>query len=122
MRRILNIFIQFAIFFVAARYFGEYIVIAGTKETIITTLLWVVSGYAIMGICLLCLVPALAGSVGRIIAAAAMVTVLFLSSPIRLYFLNRWYNGFTINGGFLVYLILSIVLSIFSIGDAKKDN
>lgn len=122
MRRILNVLIQFAIFWIAATYFGEYVVIAGTKEIVITTLLWVISGYAIIAVCLLCILPAVAGNFGKIIAMAAVVTIAILSSPIHLYFMNRWYDGFTIKGGFWVYLVLSVVLSIFTIGEAKKTD
>lgn len=89
MRRILNVLIQFAIFWIAATYFGEYVVIAGTKEIVITTLLWVISGYAIIAVCLLCILPAVAGNFGKIIAMAA---------------------------------VLSVVLSIFTIGEAKKTD
>lgn len=122
MRRILNVLIQFAIFWIATTYFGEYVVIAGTKEIVITTLLWVISGYAIIAVCLLCILPAVAGNFGKIIAMAAVVTIAILSSPIRLYFMNCWYDGFTIKGGFWVYLVLSVVLSIFTIGEAKKTD
>lgn len=122
MKRILNILIQFAIFFIASTYFGEYISIGGTKELIITTLLWVVSGYLIIGFCLLCIVPALIGNLGKIVAFAAIFTICILSSPIRLYLMNCYYDGFTIHGGFIVYLILSVVLSILSIGDAKQKD
>ncbi len=121
MRKILNIFITLAIFYFASKFFGEYVVIEGTKELIITTLLWVVSGWVIVAICILGLVPALAGDFGKVIALAICVTVILLSTPIRLYLLNRFYDGFAIHGGFLVYLLLTVALSVLTIGDAKKD-
>lgn len=76
----------------------------------------------IIGICLICLIPAVIGDLGKVLAYALFFTVIILSSPIRLYLIHRFYDGFYIHGGFIVYLLLSVVLSILNIGDAKQKN
>lgn len=122
MKKILNIFLAFVVFYLATNYFGEYVTITSMKEILITTLLWVVSGYMIIGIIILCLLPAIVGDLGKVVAFALISTIMILSSPIRLYLIHRFYDGFSIHGGFIVYIILSVVLSILSLGDTVKKD
>lgn len=120
MKKIINFALALLIFWCASHWFGDYVQIDGIEGLILTTLIWWISGYAIMAICILCLVPALAGNFGKVVAMAAIVTIIIFSSVIRLYLMQRFYSGFAINGGW-TYILLALTLSIFSLGEKKKD-
>lgn len=120
MKKVINVFLAMLVFFVAAKFFPQYIVIPGIEELIITTLLYSVSGWIIVGAILTFLIPAIFGDVGKLLSALLIVTVIIMSTPFELYFIQKFYSGFQIHGGW-TYFFMTIALAVFSVKDKDKN-
>jgi len=118
MRNILNLVLTGLVFWMGNEYFNEYIFIVDTKTLIIATLLMVGIGY-LFGLLMtasMLLVPLGIGC----LTTAVLFLVAIVLTPIKLYLLDKYLQGFDING-FWTYVILTVSLSIFSIS-VKSNN
>ena len=131
LRSILNIFLTFAVLYVAKEYFPEYVRITGTRELIVTVLLLTIADTTYSLGLTIFLIPFMMScfksnnAVGFLSFITIIITVIlsaFIWTPVNLYLVSSLYKGFTIIGGFLTYLILSIILSMFSIKFENKKE
>lgn len=114
-----NFFVMGATLYVAARFFPESVSIDSTKTLIIATLLlWVVTALVAIAIIL---VMAVAASGGNVILMVVSLVALFFSRIFALMILSAKLAGFTITGGW-TYLILALVMGIFTVGNKNTQN
>ena len=112
MRVILNLLLTFTVFWIGTTYFNENIYIEDTKTLIVATL--IMFGISILFTWLfalsILLIPVGIGCITSII----LFIFAFVLTPIKLLLLDRYLPGFEING-FWTFVILTIILSIFTI-------
>ncbi|WP_411830229.1 phage holin family protein [Paenibacillus alba] len=121
MRNLLNLLVTLIVFWIGSEYFSQYISIADTKTLILASILMFVISflYSLM----------LAASMLSIVVGIGCLTtpLLILASiiltPIKLWLLDRYLSGFEVHG-FWTYVVLSVVLSIFTtkVKSFKKEK
>lgn len=122
MRNLFNLLLTFGVFWVGNEYFKEYISISDTKTLIIATLLMVAIGY-LFGLLMAVSVLTIPIGIGCLTTIVLFFVAIILT-PIKLLLLDKYLVGFDING-FWTYVILTCVLSIFSIktkSESKKED
>jgi len=112
MRNILNAILTFLVFWVGNEYFKEYIFISDTKTMIIATLLMIAIGY-LFSLLMVTSVLAIPLGIGCLTTIILFFVAIVLA-PIKLWLLDKYLIGFDING-FWTYVVLTAVLSIFTI-------
>ncbi|SEB92131.1 phage holin family protein [Paenibacillus sp. GP183] len=119
MRNILNILVTFFVFWFGSQYFNQYISISDTKTLILATVLMFVISF-IYGFLLTVSMISIVIGIGCLTTPLLVVASLVLT-PIKLWLLNKYLTGFEIHG-FWTFVILTIVLSIFTVKvKSKKD-
>lgn len=121
MKKVINFLLALLVFYIGGKYFPQNIVIPGTQELIITTLLYCVSGWILVGVCLLLLIPAFFGDAGRGLSVLLIITLVIMSVPFELYIIQRLYTGFRIYGGW-AYFLLSVALSIIRLTTETENK
>jgi len=118
MRNILNLILTFSVFWIGNEYFKEYLSISDTKTIIIATLLMVAMGYlfSLLMVASVLTIPIGIGCLTTII----LFFVAIVLTPVKLWLLDSYLLGFYING-FWTYVVLTVILSIFTI-KAKSNN
>lgn len=119
MRNIFNALLTFLIFWVGNEYFKEYILISDIKTMIIATLLMVAIGY-LFGLLMMASVLTIPIGIGCLTTIILFFVAIVLT-PIKLWLLDSYLAGFSING-FWTYVILTAVLSMFTIKIKSSDN
>ncbi|NEN81843.1 MULTISPECIES: phage holin family protein [Paenibacillus] len=121
MRNLLNLLVTFLVFWCGNHYFNQYISISDTKTLIIATVLMFVISF-IYGFLLTISFISIVVGIGCLTTPLLIVASLVLT-PIKLWLLDRYLTGFEIHG-FWTYVILTIVLSVFTVkvNDKKRDR
>lgn len=112
LRNLINLVVTFAVFWVGSQYFSEYLSISDTKTLIIATVFMFVIGYIFRLSFLLSVltIPLGIGCLTTIILFFAAIVL----TPIKLWLLDKYLTGFAIHG-FWTYVVITVVLGIFSI-------
>jgi len=119
LRNLLNLFVTFLVFWFGNQYFNPYISISDTKTLILATVLMFVISliYSILlTISFFSIVVGIGCLTTPLLIAASLVL-----TPIKLWLLDRYLTGFEIHG-FWTYVILTVVLSIFTVKVKKSDS
>ena len=118
MKNIFNLLLTGGVFWVGNQYFNEYISVSDNKTLIIATLLMFAIGYlyTLLMTASVFTIPIGIGCITTIILVLGAIIL----TPIKLWLLNKYLVGFSING-FWTYVILTCTLSMFSIG-TKSEN
>jgi len=118
MRNILNLILTFLVFWIGNEYFKEYLSISDTRTMIIATLLMVAMGY-LFGLLMFASVLTIPIGIGCLTTILLFFVAIVLT-PVKLWLLDSYLLGFCING-FWTYVVLTAILSIFTI-KAKSSN
>lgn len=118
MKNLFNLLLTGGVFWVGNKYFSEYISIVDMKTLMIATLLMVGIGY-LFGLFMLTSVLTIPLVVGCF-TTVILFLMAFILTPIKLWLLDTYLIGFNING-FWTYVVITAILSIFSI-KSKKEN
>lgn len=118
-RNIINALITLGVFWISKTYFSEYLTITDTKTLILATAFMFVIGY-IFSFAMLISVLTIPLGIGCITTIVLFLVALVLT-PIKLWLLDSYLAGFDIHG-FWSYVILTVVLSIFSIKAKSKKS
>lgn len=113
MRRIFNLFMIGLIFWIGSTYFSEYLFIADMKTLIIATLFMYVLG-VIYGSLMVVSVLAITIGIGCF-TTIVLILGAFILTPLKLWLLNEYLIGFNIYGGFWTYVVLTLVIGLFTI-------
>ncbi len=119
MRNVLNLILTGVVFWIGNEYFNEYISISNNKTLIIATLLMVAIGY-LFGLLMTASFLTIPLGIGCITTVVLFLVAIVLT-PIKLWLLNKYLVGFDING-FWTYVVLTAILSIFSIKTKSNEN
>ncbi|GIP36425.1 phage holin family protein [Paenibacillus sp. J2TS4] len=119
MRHLVNLLVTLAVFWVGNEYFHEYISIADTKTLIFAAILMFIIGY-LFTLLMIFSVASIAVGVGCLTTPVLLLASLVLT-PIKLWLLDHYLAGFNIHG-FWTYVILTIVLAIFSVDKVKHRS
>ncbi|KRF09919.1 phage holin family protein [Paenibacillus sp. Soil787] len=119
MRNILNLLVTFLVFWCGSYYFNPYISISDTKTLILATVLMFVISF-IYGFLLTVSMISMVVGIGCLTTPLLVVASLVLT-PIKLWLLDKYLTGFEIHG-FWTYVILSIILSIFTVKVKSKKE
>ncbi|WP_179280982.1 phage holin family protein [Paenibacillus sp. XY044] len=111
MRNILNFLVTFLVFWVGNQYFNQYISITDTKTLVIASLLMFIISL-LFSLAMVLSVMLITVGIGCLTTPALIIASIVLT-PIKLWLLDKYLNGFEIHG-FWTYVILTIVLSIFT--------
>ena len=121
MRNFINLIITFVVLALGNHLFPEIIVFNGGWESIlITSLLVLVANILFTFIAIIIMLSMSFFDVTQGIATIIIFVLAFLWTPIKLYAVSYFYDGFQIVGGLGVYIILTLVLGFFTLGDSKK--
>ena len=122
MRDIINFCLKVLVLMVATELFPNKIQSDGIKGIIVAVLLMTVIGIVyLIGLGLLTgLFSIMKESAFSTIGLIACIFGILATNITELYFVSTYYEGFNISGGFEIYFLLALVLSIFSI--KAKDN
>lgn len=121
MKNFINLIITFVILALGNHFFPETIVFNGGWESIlITSLLILVANILFSFIAIIIMLPMSFFDITQGIADIIIFILAFLWTPIKLYAVSHFYAGFDIVGGLGVYIILTLVLGFFTLGDSKK--
>jgi uncharacterized membrane protein YvlD (DUF360 family) len=121
LKNLLNLLVTLLVFWLGNQYFNSYISIADTKTLIIAAvLMFVISliyGF-LLGVSMISIVIGIGCLTTPLLIAASLVL-----TPIKLWLLDKFLPGFEIHG-FWTYVILTILLSIFTVkaSDKKQEN
>jgi len=118
MRNILNLILTFSVFWIGNEYFKEYLSISDTRTIIIATLLMVAMGY-LFSLLMVASVLTIPIGIGCLTTMLLFLVAIVLT-PVKLWLLDSYLLGFYING-FWAYVVLTAILSIFTI-KAKSSN
>lgn len=118
MRSTLNLLITFLVFWFGSHYFNEYISISDTATLILATVLMFVISF-IYGFLLAASMISIVVGIGCLTTPLLIAASLVLT-PIKLWLLDMYLPGFEING-IWTYVILTIILSIFTV-KVKRNN
>lgn len=120
MKNFINLLVTIAVFWVGNEYFHEHLSIADTRTLIFAAVLMFVISYLysfaliVSGL----LIPLGIGCFTTI----ALILASIVLTPIKLWLLDRYLPGFEIQG-FWTYVILTIVLSVFTVkANTYKNN
>ncbi|WP_171687637.1 phage holin family protein [Paenibacillus planticolens] len=119
MRNILNLLVTFLVFWCGSQYFNPYISISDTKTLIFATVLMFVISFIyglLLTISMLSIVIGIGCLTTPLLVAASLVL-----TPIKLWLLDKYLPGFEIHG-FWTYVILTILLSIFTVKVTSKKH
>ncbi|WP_158606565.1 phage holin family protein [Paenibacillus ginsengarvi] len=120
MRNILNFIVTLVVFWVGSQYFNQYIAIADTKTLIIASILMFVISF-LFSLAVVFSVMLITVGIGCLTTPALILASVVLT-PIKLWLLDKYLNGFEVHG-FWTYVILTIVLSIFTVKvKSKRDD
>ncbi len=106
------------VFWAGNEYFSQYVSVADTKTLLIASVLMFIISF-LYGLALVFSVILIPLGIGCLTLPALMLAALVLT-PLKLWLLNQYLPGFEIHG-FWTYVILTIVLSIFTV-EVKKDR
>jgi uncharacterized membrane protein YvlD (DUF360 family) len=119
MKKIINALVTFGALWLGNEYFNEYIAIDNIKTMIIAVALMFAIDY-IYGLLMIASFVTIPIGVGCL-TMIVLVLVAFILTPLKLYLLDTYLIGFDLNG-FWTYLILTGVLSIFTINISSKTT
>ena len=122
MRRILNLALTILIFWVGSTYFHNYITIDSTTTLIVASLLMFAISYLVSFVVIAICVAIAVESTLATIVLLLMFPFLIILTPIKLYLLSTYLEGFKIYGGFWTYLVLTIIFGMFTISDSSSKN
>lgn len=117
MRNLIDLLVTLAVFWVGSEYFSEYVAISDLQTLIIASLFMFVIGY-LFNFLLIVSFAAIPLGVGCVTTPLLLLASVVLT-PIKLWLLDTYLTGFEING-FWTYVILTIVLSLFSVGKQSQ--
>ncbi|WP_379117670.1 phage holin family protein [Paenibacillus hodogayensis] len=112
LRNLLHLLVTLLVFWLGNEYFHEYIAISDTKTLILATILMFVISF-LYGLLLTVSFVSIVVGIGCLTTPLLILASLVLT-PIKLWLLDRYLPGFEIHG-FWTYVILSVVLSIFTV-------
>ncbi|MFE5321614.1 hypothetical protein ACFQ88_23190 [Paenibacillus sp. NPDC056579] len=119
MRNLLNLLVTLLVFWIGNQYFNQYISISDTKTLILATVLMFVISL-IYGLLLTISFVSIVVGIGCLTTPLLIAASLVLT-PIKLLLLDKYLSGFDIHG-FWTYVILTIVLSIFTVKVKSKSE
>ncbi|MEF3308658.1 phage holin family protein [Paenibacillus sp. GYB004] len=119
MRNILNLLVTLIVFWVGNQYFNEYLSIADTKTLVIASVLMFVISF-LFSLAMALSVMLIVVGVGCLTTPALILASIVLT-PIKLWLLDKYLGGFEIHG-FWTYVLLTIVLSIFTVKVKSKQD
>lgn len=124
MKTIINYVLKVGVILLAAFLFPNNIIVDGIGSAIIVALLISIVGWIVLlvQITLCAIIAAANESLGYLITIIVFCGDLIFFKPICLYIISHKYAGFEIQGGFWCYILLSLVLGIFTIRDKKKTS
>ncbi|MNV39095.1 Membrane protein of unknown function [compost metagenome] len=111
-RNIINLLVTIGIFWAGMTYYPEHVHIQDNKTLILAALMMFVIGYLFSWLMLISF-GLIAVGIGCLTTIAMVIVGLFLT-PVKLWLLSNYLPGFEING-IWTYVILTVILSIFSI-------
>ncbi|MEK8127145.1 phage holin family protein [Paenibacillus filicis] len=119
MKNVLNFIVTVLVFWIGKEYFSEYVSITDTKTLLIASVLMFVISflYGLAMVFSLLLIPV---GIGCLTTPALMLASLILT-PIKLWLLNQYLGGFAIHG-FWTYVVITIVLSMFTVKVKSKHD
>ena len=115
MRNIINFIVTFAVLMLTSTYFPGSVYIDGIGTALLVTLLMFVLDLLYLGILLIAQVPRFLGDAGDTIGTILTVVLALICTPVKLYLLSTFMPGFEILDGWVTYLILTVILSLFSV-------
>ncbi|MBP1995511.1 phage holin family protein [Paenibacillus eucommiae] len=121
MRNILNFLVMVLVFWIGNQYYSQYIAISDTKTLILASVLMFLISFLyslLMAASILSIVVGIGCLTTPVLILASLVL-----TPIKLWLLDRYLSGFEIHG-FWTYVILTVLLSIFTVKVKwkKKDQ
>ena len=119
MKKIFNFIITFIILAIAGKYFPQSVYVNGFEGILFSTILIFIAEIILSWILFLFFIPIIFGKFEQYLSIIFIFIISFLWNPIILYLVSRFYLGFEIMGGFGTYLIISIILSFFTISEKK---
>ena len=119
MKKIFNALVTFGILWLGNEYFHEYIAVKDIKTLIIAVALIFTFDY-IYGLLIAASFFTIPIGVGCL-TMMVLVLAAFILTPLKLYLLDVYLAGFDIHG-FWTYLILTGVLSVFTLGSTSKSS
>ncbi|TXK83460.1 phage holin family protein [Paenibacillus sp. N3.4] len=112
MKNILNFLVTVLVFWIGNEYFSSYISISDTKTLILASILMFLISFIYSLIMAASVLSILVG-IGCLTTPLLILASLILT-PIKLWLLNTYLPGFHIHG-LWTYVIMSVVLSIFTV-------
>ncbi|WP_168928895.1 phage holin family protein [Paenibacillus dokdonensis] len=112
MRNLLNLLVTFLVFWCGSQNFNQYISISDTQTLILATVLMFVISFIYVFLLTVSMISIVIG-IGCLTTPLLVAASLVLT-PIKLWLLDKYLTGFEIHG-FWTYVILAIILSIFTV-------
>ncbi len=112
MRNILNFLVTFLVFWIGNEYFYPYLSITDTKTLLIASLLMFIISL-LFSLAMVMSVMMITVGIGCLTTPALMLASIVLT-PIKLWLLDKYLYGFEIHGWW-TYVILTLVLSLFTV-------
>ncbi|MBE1442277.1 phage holin family protein [Paenibacillus sp. OAS669] len=119
MRNLLNFLVTLLVFWIGNEYFHQYVAIKDTKTLIIASVLMFVISL-LFSLAMVLSVLLITVGIGCLTTPALMLVSLILT-PIKLWLLDKYLYGFEIHG-FWTYVILTLVLSLFTVKVKHKKD
>ncbi|MCS7460855.1 phage holin family protein [Paenibacillus doosanensis] len=118
MKNLLNLLMTVAVFWIGNEYFHPYLSIQDGRTLIIASVLMFVISF-LFSLAMVLSVMLITVGIGCLTTPALMLASVILT-PIKLWLLDKYLDGFAVHG-FWTYVILTIVLSIFTV-KVKSDR
>ncbi|MET3847807.1 phage holin family protein [Paenibacillus sp. OAE614] len=112
MRNILNFLVTLLVFWIGNEYFNPYLSITDTKTLLIASLLMFIISL-LFSLAMVMSVMLITVGIGCLTTPALMLASIVLT-PIKLWLLDKYLYGFEIHGWW-TYVILTLVLSLFTV-------
>jgi len=119
MRNVLNLLVTFAVFWLGNAYFHQHVSIADTRTLVLATVLMFVISFLYSFLLTLSFLSIIVG-IGCLTTPLLMAASVVLT-PIKLWLLDRLLPGFELHG-FWTYVILTVVLSLFTVKASDRKD
>lgn len=119
MRNILNLVVTALVFWIGNEYFHSYIAISDTKTLVIASVLMFVISW-LFSLAMVLSVLLITVGIGCLTTPALILASIILT-PIKLWLLDKYLYGFEIHG-FWTYVLLTLVLSMFTVKVKHKND
>ncbi|RXZ78604.1 hypothetical protein EBB07_26195 [Paenibacillaceae bacterium] len=119
MKNILNFAVTLLVFWAGNEYFPQHVSILDTKTLLIASALMFIISY-LYGLAMVFSLLLIPVGIGCLTTPALMLASIILT-PIKLWLLDLYLPGFEIHG-FWTYVVLTIVLSIFTVKVKKQKR